>query len=112
MAFWSGNTSLLTIGAATLNCRMTRLSQGSRLTENTHSGTSSTNFHAVVKDHSWSASIPWDDTNLPDTDFGLIEGASHTRLQLRRVRQNRHADEHECGTRRARHGQRRRHHPH
>jgi hypothetical protein len=78
MAFWSGNTSLLTIGAATLNCRMTRLSQGSRLTENTHSGTSSTNFHAVVKDHSWSASIPWDDTNLPDTDFGLIEGAQVT----------------------------------
>jgi hypothetical protein len=78
MAFWSGNTSLLTIGATTLNCRMTRISQGARLAENTHSGTSSTNFEQVVKDHSWSASIPWDDTNLPDTDFGLVEGAKVT----------------------------------
>jgi hypothetical protein len=78
MAFHSGNGSLLTIGVATLNCRMTRWDQGARLTENTHSGTSSTNFESVVKDHSWSASIPWDDTNLPDTDFGLVEGAKVT----------------------------------
>ncbi len=78
MAFHSGNTSLLTIGVATLNCRMTRLSQGARLAENTHSGTAATNFEQVVKDHSWSASVPWDDTNLPDTDFGLTEGAKVT----------------------------------
>lgn len=78
MAFHSGNGSLLTIGVATLNCRMTRWRQGARLAENTHSGTSSTNFEAVVKDHSWSASVPFDDTNIPDTDFGLVEGAKVT----------------------------------
>lgn len=78
MAFWSANGSKLTIGVTTLECRMTRLTQSARLAENTHSGTTSTNFEAVVKDHSWSASIPWDDTNLPDTDFGLVEGAKVT----------------------------------
>lgn len=78
MAFWSGNGSKLTIGVTDLNCRLTRLSQGARLSENTHSGVSSTNFEQVVKDHSWSAEIPWDDTNLPDTDFGLTEGAKVT----------------------------------
>jgi hypothetical protein len=78
MSFWSGNGSKLTIGVTDLNCRLTRLNQSARLAENTHSGTTSTNFEAVVKDHSWSAEIPWDDTNLPDTDFGLVEGAKVT----------------------------------
>lgn len=74
MAFWSANGSSITVGAVTLHCRMTRLRKAARLTENTHSGTSSSNYEKVVKDHSWSLSVPWDDTNLPDTDVLLIEG--------------------------------------
>jgi hypothetical protein len=78
MAFHTANGSALKIGAAVLNCRMTRLRKAARLTENTHSGTSSSNYEKVVGDHSWSASIPWDDTNIPDTTFGLVPGAKVT----------------------------------
>jgi hypothetical protein len=76
--FWPGNGSFLTIGAAILNCKATRVRKGARLAENTHSGVSSTNFEAVVGDNSWSASVPWDSTNLPDTGFGLTVGAKVT----------------------------------
>lgn len=78
MAFQTANGSSLQIGASTLNCRLTRLRKAARLTENTHSGVANSNYEKVVGDHSWSASIPWDDSNLPDTDFGLVEGAKVT----------------------------------
>lgn len=78
MANWSANGSNLVTGAATLACTMTRMSKMSRLAETTDSGTSSSRYQEVVKDHSWSASVVWDDTNLPDTDFGLTEGATVT----------------------------------
>jgi hypothetical protein len=71
----SANGSSLVIGASTLDCKMTRMRKASRLAETTDSGTSSSRYLQVVKDHSWSASVIWDDTNLPDTDFGLVEGA-------------------------------------
>jgi molybdopterin biosynthesis enzyme MoaB len=70
----SANGSSLQIGMAVLHARLTRLRKGSRLTENTHSGTASTNYDAVVPDNSWSGSIPWDEANIPDTDFGLTPG--------------------------------------
>lgn len=70
--------SSLQIGAAVLHCRLTRLRKGARLSDNTHSGVAAANYDAVVPDHAWSASIPWDDTNIPDTDFGLVEGAKVT----------------------------------
>lgn len=73
--FWSGNGSSLQIGGTSLNCTLTRLRKMSRLAETTNSGTSSSQYQNVVKDHSWSASIPWDSTNIPDTTFGLTEGA-------------------------------------
>jgi hypothetical protein len=38
----------------------------------------SSNYDKVVADNAWSAQIPWDDANLPDTDFGLITGAKVT----------------------------------
>lgn len=75
MANWSANGSSLGIGVTTLACKMTRMRKASRLAEATDSGTSSSRYIQVVKDHSWSASVVWDDTNLPDTDFGLVEGA-------------------------------------
>jgi hypothetical protein len=78
MAFWSGNGSSMLVGAVTLHCRANRVRKGARLTENTHSGTSSSNYEKVVPDHAWEADVPWDDTNLPDTDAGLTEGTKVT----------------------------------
>lgn len=78
MAQQSANGSALMIGAATLHCTMTRLPKGARLAETTDSGTSSSRYKMVVKDHRWAASVCWDDTNIPDTDFGLVEGAEVT----------------------------------
>jgi hypothetical protein len=75
MSFWSGNGSSLQIASATLECRLTRMRKAVRLGETSNSGSSSSSYIKVISDHSWSASIPWDDTNLPDTDFGLTEGA-------------------------------------
>ena len=75
MANWSANGSKITVGAVDLHCRMTRVDKGARLAERTDSGTSSTAYVKVVADHAWSASINWDDTNLPDTDAGLTEGS-------------------------------------
>lgn len=70
--------SSLQIGAATLHCQVTEIIDRARLVENTHSGVTSTNFDKVVPDNAWSAQIPWDDTNLPDTDFGLVPGVKVT----------------------------------
>lgn len=78
MANHSANTSKLVIGAATLHCTEVNLIKSARLTENTSSANASTNYVKVVADHSWSATVPWDDTNLPDTDFGLVEGVQVT----------------------------------
>lgn len=78
MAFHSGNGSTLTVGAVVLHVKRLTLRKGARLVENTHSGTASSNFEKVVGDHSWTCEIPWDDTNLPDTDAGLVEGAKVT----------------------------------
>lgn len=71
----SANGSDLQISSTTLACKMTRMRKASRLAEATDSGTSSSKYVPVVSDHSWSASVVWDDTNMPDTDFGLTEGA-------------------------------------
>ena len=78
MAFHSANGSKLVIGVTTLHCTNVNLIKQARLVENTNSANSSSNYVQVIKDHSWSADVPWDDTNLPDTDFGLTEGAQVT----------------------------------
>lgn len=78
MANWSANGSKLMIGATTLHTTDVTLIKQARLVENTSSANSSSNYVPVIKDHSWTATIPWDDTNLPDTDFGLVEGAQVT----------------------------------
>jgi hypothetical protein len=78
MGYQTANGSKLTIGMTDLHTRNVRVRKAARLTENTHSGTSSSNYEAVVKDHSWEADVPWDDTNIPDTDFGLVEGTKVT----------------------------------
>lgn len=78
MAFYSSLGSSLQIGVTTLHCHVTEVVDRARLVENTHSGVTSSNFEKVVADNAWSAQIPWDDTNLPDTDFGLVPGAKVT----------------------------------
>ena len=78
MSQWSGNGGDVVVGVVTLNIGKWTLRKGARLAENTHSAKSATNFETVVPDYSGSIEIPWDDTNLPDTDVGLEEGAKVT----------------------------------
>lgn len=78
MSQWSGNGGGITVDGVTINIGKWTLRKGARLAENTHSAKSATNFELVVPDHSGSLEIPWDDTNLPDTDAGLEEGAKVT----------------------------------
>ena len=48
---------------------------GARLVENTNSASGgATNYDKVVDDPSWSAEIPLDLANLPDTDVGFAGG--------------------------------------
>lgn len=50
------------------------LSAGGRLTENTHSGVSSSNYEAVIPDNSWTIEGPWDEGNMPHNAVGLAFG--------------------------------------
>lgn len=70
--------SKLMIGAATLHTNTVNTLDRARLTENTHSGKAASNYEKVVEDNAWEAEVPWDDTNLPDTDFGLVPGVQVT----------------------------------
>jgi hypothetical protein len=82
MALWSGNSGEIVVdpaGAAlTLNVTKWTVRKTARLAEATHSGKAATNFEKVVPHYEWTAEVPWDDENLPDTDGTLIEGAKVT----------------------------------
>ena len=78
MANFSANGSLITKGATTLHTTNVTVIDGARLTENTGSANSSTNYDKVVADNSSTFDVPWDDTNLPDTDVGLTPGTKVT----------------------------------
>lgn len=78
MANWSANGSIITKGATTLHVTNVTVIDGARLTENTGSANGSTNYDKVVADNSSTFDIPWDDTNLPDTDVGLTPGSKVT----------------------------------
>ena len=75
MSFHSGNGGAIAVGNTTLNITKWTLRKSSRNVDNTHSGVTSSNYEHVVPDHSATVEIPWDDTNIPDTDVGLAEGA-------------------------------------
>lgn len=81
-AFWSGNGGSIVctgeFGTITLNIGKWTLRKGTRNVDNTHSGTSSTNYENVVPDNSGTLEIPWDSENIPDSDVGLINGAKVT----------------------------------
>lgn len=75
MSVWNGLGGGIIVNSGTeLPVQGWTLRKNARLTENSHSGVSATNYELVIKDHSWTADIPWDDTRLPDTDEGLNEG--------------------------------------
>jgi hypothetical protein len=78
MALHSGNGGEIVVGAVTLHVTKWTVRKTARLAEATHSGKTATNFEKVVPHYEWTAEIPWDDTNLPDTDAGLVEGAKLT----------------------------------
>lgn len=78
MANWSANGSKLMIGASTLHMTNVTYVDGARLVENTNSANSSSSFDKVIADNSWSGDLPWDDTNLPEVDFGLVPGTKVT----------------------------------
>jgi hypothetical protein len=82
MSFWSGNTGGVTVnGGAELNVGKWEVRRTARTVENTHSGTGgSTNFNLVVYHAEWTIEIPWDDTNLPDTDMGFVPGTQLSAL--------------------------------
>lgn len=78
MAFLSGNGGEVLVGVVTLNITKWTLRKSSRNVDNTHSGVTAANYEHVVPDHSATIEIPWDDTNIPDTDAGLNEGSKVT----------------------------------
>lgn len=59
-------------GPATLHCSVVMNDRGVRDVDNTNSSHTATNYDAVVPDNVVEIDIPWDDTNLPDTDVGLV----------------------------------------
>jgi hypothetical protein len=78
MSFWTGNGGEIVVGAVTLHVTKWTVRKTARLAEATHSGTTATNFEKVVPHFEWTAEVPWDDTNMPDVDAGLAEGAKVT----------------------------------
>jgi hypothetical protein len=78
MSYQSGNGGEVLVGAVTLHITKWTLRKTSRNVDNTHSGVTSSNYEHVVPDHSATLEIPWDDTNIPDTDAGLAEGVKVT----------------------------------
>lgn len=78
MSFWSGSGGEIIVGGVTLHCTKHTVRKTSRLAENSHSGVAATNFEHVIPHYEWTVEVPWDDTNLPDTDAGLAEGAKVT----------------------------------
>jgi len=78
MAFHSANGSIITKGGTTLHVTNVTVIDGARLVENTSSANSSTSYDKVVADNSATFDLPWDDTNLPDTDVGLTPGTKVT----------------------------------
>lgn len=75
MAFFSGNGGSITAPGGILNVGKWTLRKSARLAENTHSGTTATNYETVVPDNSGTVEIPWDSINIPDTGAGLAPGA-------------------------------------
>lgn len=78
MSYWSGNGGEVVVGAVTLHINKWTLRKASRNVDNTHSNTTASNYEHVVPDHSATIEIPWDDSNIPDTDAGLTEGSKVT----------------------------------
>lgn len=84
MAFVRGNGGTLIFSSNTFKVISWNLSLRNRLAETTNSATSGlATWFATVSEADGSAECLLDDTELPDTDFGMTRGASATlRLDL------------------------------
>lgn len=65
-------------GPFTLHCSVVMNDRGVRDVDNTNSSHSAANYDSVCPDNMVEIDIPWDDTNLPDTDVGLVPGTKPT----------------------------------
>lgn len=76
MAFWASTGGGITVNAGSeQNVSGWELDSSIIDANNTHSGTGgSTNFEVVNYHNEGSIEIPWSDTELPDTDIGLVRG--------------------------------------
>lgn len=66
--------SKVTVGGATLHCTVTMTDNQVRDVDNTNSSCAASNYDAVVADNFAQFDVPWDPTNMPDIDVGLIPG--------------------------------------
>lgn len=78
MAFWNGLGGKILVGAVEMEVHSHTVRKTAKLTENTHSGSTASNFEKLYPHYEWTVKVPWDDTKLPDTDVGLNEGAKVT----------------------------------
>ena len=79
MAFWSGLGGSVIVDPTgtpkTIVAHSHTVRKTSKNTENTHTGSVASNFEHLYPHYEATIKVPWDDTNLPDVDVGLQEGA-------------------------------------
>lgn len=78
MAFWGGPGGHLNLGVGTLAVRGHKIRKKSISAQNNHSAVVADNHEPLLPAYEWEAVAPWDDTFMPDVDFGLIENTKQT----------------------------------
>lgn len=78
MSFAGGPGGKLVVGAVDLHCRSHKVRKKSINAQNNHSGVSADNYEPLLPAYEWEAVIPWDDSNIPDVDAGLVENTKVT----------------------------------
>lgn len=82
MSYWAGPGGDVIVDPSgtpvTLRIHKHEVIKSAKLAENNHSGVSATNFEKIIPHYEWTIDVPFDDTNLPDTDAGLEEGEKVT----------------------------------
>lgn len=82
MAFWGGPGGDLIVDPSgvpkTINVRSHKVRKKSISAQNNHSGVAADNHEPLLPAYEWEALIPWDDTNIPDVDMGLVENTKVT----------------------------------
>lgn len=82
MSFWGGPGGQLIVDPAgtskTLEVRGHKFRKKSINAQNNHSGVTADNYEPLLPSYEWEAVIPFDDTNMPDVDAGLVENTKVT----------------------------------